>query len=33
MIDFELLDQSRHPFRLSDHRDAGMLLVFLRGDW
>lgn len=31
--DFALYDQARQPWRLADHQDAGVLLVFLRGDW
>ncbi len=31
--DFTLLDQSETPFTLSDHLDAGALLLFMRGDW
>lgn len=31
--DFTLDDQARQPWRLADHLDAGVLLVFLRGDW
>ncbi len=31
--DFTLDDQARDPWRLADHLDAGVLLVFLRGDW
>lgn len=26
-------DPAGRPWRLSDHLDAGVLLVFLRGDW
>jgi hypothetical protein len=29
----ELTDQAGTAWRLADHRDAAMLLVFLRGDW
>lgn len=28
-----LIDQAGGPWVLSDHLDAGALLVFLRGDW
>jgi len=31
--DFTLLDQAGRPWRLADHLDAGLLAVFLRGDW
>jgi len=31
--DFTLLDQAGDPWTLSEHRDAAVLLVFLRGDW
>ena len=31
--DFRLLDQSGTPVSLSDHLDAGVFLLFLRGDW
>lgn len=31
--DFNLEDQALQPWRLRDHLDAGVLLVFLRGDW
>ena len=31
--DFTLEDQACEPWRLSSHLDAGVLLVFLRGDW
>lgn len=31
--DFTLVDQSGAPFTLSEHLDAGALLIFLRGDW
>lgn len=31
--DFTLEDQAGQPWRLVDHLDAGVLLVFLRGDW
>lgn len=33
MIDFTLLDQGGEPWTLSEHMDAAMLLLFLRGDW
>jgi hypothetical protein len=28
-----LNDQSGRSWRLSEHRDAAVMLVFLRGDW
>lgn len=28
-----LRDQAERAWQLSDHLDAGVLLVFLRGDW
>jgi hypothetical protein len=28
-----LTDQAGRSWRLADHVDAGVLLVFLRGDW
>lgn len=31
--DFTVLDQAGRPWTLSTQRGAGMLLVFLRGDW
>ncbi len=31
--DFALLDQAGRPWTLSDHLDAAVLAVFLRGDW
>ncbi len=31
--DFTLFDQAERPWTLSDHLDAGVVLVFLRGDW
>ncbi len=31
--DFELKDQADAPWRLSEHLDAAVVLVFLRGDW
>lgn len=31
--DFTLLDQSETPITLSDQTDAGVLLLFMRGDW
>jgi peroxiredoxin len=31
--DFTLTDQAGDAWTLSAHRDAGMMLVFLRGDW
>ncbi len=31
--DFELLDQAETPRRLSEHLEAAVVLVFLRGDW
>ena len=31
--DFDLIDQAEKPWRLSEHLDAGAMLVFLRGDW
>lgn len=31
--DVQLTDQAGRPWRLSDHGDAAVLLVFLRGDW
>jgi cytochrome oxidase Cu insertion factor (SCO1/SenC/PrrC family) len=31
--DFTLNDQDGHPFRLSDQRGAGVLLIFYRGYW
>ncbi len=33
MIDFTLIDQAGQPWKRSDHADAGLLVVFLRGDW
>lgn len=33
MQDFTLLDQARQPWTLSRNLDAGVVLVFLRGDW
>lgn len=33
LLDFTLEDQARQPWTLADHLDAGVLLVFLRGDW
>jgi len=30
---FTVTDQGGQPWTLSDHLDAGALLVFLRGDW
>lgn len=31
--DFTLLDQSGSPWTLSEHLNAAVMLVFLRGDW
>lgn len=31
--DFTLNDQDGHPFRLSDQRGSGIVLVFYRGYW
>lgn len=31
--DFALLDQSGASWRLSDHRDGAVVVVFYRGDW
>ncbi|MDH3306635.1 MAG: peroxiredoxin family protein [Acidimicrobiia bacterium] len=31
--DFTLLDQASLPWTLTDHLDAAVILVFLRGDW
>jgi peroxiredoxin len=31
--DFTLKDQAGVDWTLSGHRDTGILLVFLRGDW
>ena len=31
--DFTLEDQACQPWTLGSHLDAGVLLVFLRGDW
>ena len=31
--DFTLADQAGRPWTLSEHRDAAVALVFLRGDW
>jgi peroxiredoxin len=31
--DVILTDQAGKTWNLSDHHDAGALLVFLRGDW
>jgi hypothetical protein len=33
IADFDLVDQAGRPWRLSEHLDAGAMLVFLRGDW
>ncbi len=33
MTDFTLTDQSGIPWTLAEHRDAAVVLVFLRGDW
>lgn len=30
---FTVTDQHGDPWRLSDHLDAAVLLLFLRGDW
>ncbi|MDH3471764.1 MAG: peroxiredoxin family protein [Acidimicrobiia bacterium] len=32
-MDFTLIDQAGQPWTLSDHLDAAVVLVFLRGDW
>lgn len=32
-FDFTLPDQSRTPWRLRDHLDGAVVLVFYRGDW
>jgi hypothetical protein len=32
-IDITLIDQAGNPWTLSDHLDAGAVLIFLRGDW
>jgi peroxiredoxin len=31
--DFTAIDQAGQPWTLSDHLDAAVVLVFLRGDW
>lgn len=31
--DFTVLDQSGRSWTLSEHLDAALLAVFLRGDW
>ncbi len=31
--DFTLLDQAGEPWSLSDHREHGVVVLFLRGDW
>lgn len=31
--DFELADQAAQPWRLADHLDAAVVVVFIRGDW
>ena len=31
--DFTLNDQDGHPFRLSEQRGAGVVLIFYRGYW
>lgn len=31
--DFTLPDQGDRPWSLSDHLDAGVVIVTLRGDW
>jgi hypothetical protein len=31
--DFTLPDQAGRPWTLREHGDAGVLIVFLRGDW
>jgi cytochrome oxidase Cu insertion factor (SCO1/SenC/PrrC family) len=31
--DFTLNDQDGHPFRLSDQRGTGVVLIFYRGYW
>jgi len=31
--DLVLIDQAGQRWKLSDHLDAGAMLVFLRGDW
>ncbi len=31
--DFTLTDQHEDDWRLSDHLDAAVVLLFLRGDW
>jgi peroxiredoxin len=31
--DFTLTDQNGDSWTLSDHRDAAVALLFLRGDW
>lgn len=30
---FTAIDQGGAPWKLSDHLDAAIVLVFLRGDW
>jgi hypothetical protein len=32
-LDFELLDHSGRPYRLSEHLDETAVIVFNRGDW
>jgi cytochrome oxidase Cu insertion factor (SCO1/SenC/PrrC family) len=32
-LEFTLNDQAGHPFRLSDQRGNGVLLIFYRGYW
>lgn len=31
--DFTLTDQAGQTWRLSDHLDAAVVVVFIRGDW
>ena len=33
VADFTLMDQAGKPWHLSEHLDAAVVLVFLRGDW
>ena len=32
-LDFTLMDQASHPFRLADQRGHRVLLIFYRGYW
>jgi len=33
LADFTVIDQEGKPWRLSDHLDAAVMLVYNRGDW